>query len=126
MAKKKSVATVTASAALPAGFAPVTAGSFPATHDFKRESTLRGIVQEKKTVPQRRGSKTEEVPLLVVANSETGELTSVWHSAALSGIMEQADKGDEVFIRFDGVKKLKGKKTLKQFTCGIMPRKGKK
>jgi hypothetical protein len=111
---------------IPQGFTAIKSGGFAPIHDWKKNPLLRGIVQAVRTSDQKRGGKIVPVKILEVADSETGEMTSVWESYALAGLLEAAKVGDEVFIRFEGVKKLKGKKTLKEFTCGIQEKKGRK
>ncbi len=111
---------------VPAGFERIQTGSFAPIHDFKKAPKLVGIVQEKRTSEQKRGGKLVPVQILAIANEETGEITSVWESHALLPLMQRAEKGDRVFIEFLGVKKLKGKKTLKDFACGLQPAKKRK
>lgn len=108
----------TESKAVPAGFQKVETGNFPANHDFKKEPILQGKVTQIKDVPQKRGKKTEEVRVIYVADAD-GVISAVWESHAISDGMRQVKPGDEVYIRFNGVQKLKGKKTLKLFDFAI-------
>lgn len=110
---------------IPAGFQQVSTGQFPPNHDFKKEAVCTGAVTQIKESEQKRGTKTEKVKILYVADPNTGELSAVWESAALKDFFSQVRPRDTVYIRFDGVAKLKGKKTMKKFTCAIQP-KGKK
>lgn len=104
---------------IPAGFKRIESGSFPANHDFKKNPVCTGRVVGIKNVPQKRGKKTENVKILYIADKATGEVTAVWESTALAGLMAQVKQGNTVYIKSLGVKKLKGKKTLKQFECAI-------
>ena len=108
---------------IPAGFERTQSGSFPPNHDFKAHPILQGRVVEIRSTPQKRGKKTEEVKILYVAESDTGEIVAVWESFALESLFAQVKKGDEIFLRFNGVKKMKGKKTLKDFDAAIKPSK---
>lgn len=109
---------------IPAGYQQVATGQFPPNHDFKASPLLEGRITQIKESEQKRGKKTEKVKILYVAEKETGEITAVWESSALEDFMSQVKAGDEVFIRFEGIQKLKGRKTLKKFSCGYK-RKGK-
>lgn len=115
---------------LPAGFTPVASSSFAPWHDWKKRPLLVGVVMEKRTIEQMRkeGRKMvrKETTILEVADSDSGEVSAVSESYATAGVIEQAKKGDEVFFRFEGVKKLKGGKKLREFTCGIKPARGKR
>lgn len=107
---------------IPAGFNPVTTGQFPPNHDFRKSAICTGRVSQIKESEQKRGSKTEKVKILYVADEKTGEIEAVWESAQLREFISQVKVGDRVYIRFDGVAKLKGRKTLKKFTCAIQPK----
>lgn len=106
---------------VPAGYQQVSTGQFPANHDFKAEPVCEGRVTQIKESEQKRGKKTEKVKILYVANKDSGEITAVWQSAQLEEFISQVAPGDEVYIRFDGIAKLKGRKTLKKFTCALKP-----
>jgi hypothetical protein len=111
---------------VPAGFQQVATGQFPPNHDFKENPVCSGVIQQIKESDQKRGKKTEKVKILYVADESTGEITAVWESAALADFMTQVKPGDSVYIKFEGVAKLKGKKTLKKFTCAYKSKGGKK
>jgi hypothetical protein len=106
---------------IPAGFKKVESGSFPPNHDFKKEPVLTGIVHSIRSVPQKRGKKTEPVGVMHVADKVTGEICAVWESSALEELFKTAKPGNAVYIKSEGVQKLKGKKTLKKFTVAIGP-----
>src|SRR3970040_541130 len=104
---------------IPAGFKRIETGNFPANHDFKKQPVLEGKITAIKTAPMKRGKKTENVKISYVSDKNTGEITAVWQSSALEELMSQVKVGTVVYIRSEGIKKLKGKKTLKQFVTGI-------
>lgn len=97
----------------------ISGGSFPENWDYKKNPLLVGKVTEKKKVPFKRGKKTEEVFVVSVAQQDTGEIVTVWESHALGAFMDEVKQGDEVKIEFKGVRKMKGKKTLKDFDAFI-------
>lgn len=123
MAVKKPVTPTKSNVALPAGFEHITSGDFAQIHDFKTTPIVQGIVSGKKSLEMMRGSgknkKMEPVAILTVTNSDTGEITSIFESSALEGVINEAKVGDEVYIAFKGVKKLPGKKTLKEYITGL-------
>lgn len=97
-----------------------TAGNFPQIHDFKKEPILTGIVQEIKTVAMKMRGKASETRIMSVAQHETGEISAVWESAALQGLFDEAKKGDDVFIKFTGMIRVKGRaQPMKGFDAGI-------
>ena len=100
------------------GYRKVASGSFAPNWDYKKEPILEGKVISKKKVPFKRGKKTEEVFVIEVAQA-TGEIVNVWESHATAALMEEVKIGQGVKIEFKGVKKLKGKKTLKEFETFI-------
>lgn len=107
-------------AGLPAGFKRVeSAGSFPENHDFKKDPVIMGKVTAMKTTERKRGKKTEKTRIMYIANKETGEVRAVWESHALAALFDEAKVGNSVYIKSLGVKKLPGKKTLKQFDTAI-------
>lgn len=107
-----------AEAGIPAGYTQIQTGNFPPNWDFDKNPLLVGRVTENKTVPQKRGKKTVEVRIIYVAD-KNGELWAVWESKQLEAFMQQVKPKQEIFIRFDGVKKLPHKKTLKSYTVGV-------
>jgi len=104
---------------VPSGFKKIETGNFPPNHDFKKNPELIGKITTIKTVPQKRGKKIENVKIIYVADTKTGEISAVWDSKALEELFSQAKVGTEIFIRGEGIVKLKGKKTMKKFTTAI-------
>lgn len=104
---------------LPAGFRQVNSGNFPPNHDFKKNPILQGEVTEIKTVAVKIGRKPKDTRLMIIAD-ENGVLTSVWESAALEGLFEEAKKGDEVYIQFTGMITIKGRQQpMKGFVAAV-------
>lgn len=117
MAKKKQGNANRAAAKLPAGFTAVSAGGeFGAWHDFSANKVLQGKVVELGSFTGQYGKQRT-----MTVKTAKGNLASFSESRALQGLfdMGKAIKGKEVFIRFDGEKKLKGKKRVKLFTCAV-------
>lgn len=109
---------------LPAGYERVQRGNFPDTWDFhkKGNEVLSGVVQQIKTAQTKNG----ETRLMYVADSD-GQLWSVWDSAALEGLFNDARPGDSVFIRFKGMISVKGRKQkMKDFDVGLKQKSGKR
>lgn len=105
---------------IPERYKIVQSGSFPDIYDFTKHNVLEGTVSQIKTVTTRRGKKLDKSRIAYIANTD-GEVFGVWESAALREFMGQIKKGDEVFIRFNGLKKIKGQKNpMKDFTTGIV------
>jgi len=88
---------------------------------------LEGIVQQVKAIPTKwkRKGKQDETRIMYVADDD-GVLKSVWESAALSDLFDNAQAGDGVYIRYDGPIVIKGRKEpMKGYTTGLVS-KGKK
>ena len=126
MAKKQAIATSSAvsNSPIPAGFTAVKGGEFAPIHDFIKNKVAQGVVSDKKIVKVKRGKSLVDVNVITISDKNTGEQTSIWESSALEGLMAEVKSGDEVFVRFNGVKALKGRKSLKMFTCAIKSKSG--
>lgn len=114
---KRSVKKTASSAGLPKGFRAID-GMAP-TWDYEAEPELIGEWGEPKEVEVKRGKKTETVQCVVVTRDD-GKRVTVWKSATLTGLFDEAEEGDRVYIRFDGLGKAKkGQNAPKLFTCAI-------
>lgn len=116
----------TSNGSLPAGFVNVnTGGDFPpAWTPQNKGDELRGVVTAKRSIDakkagRKKAKRGDQVMIINVADND-GVLHSVWESHQLADVMKAVNIGDELYLRFDGVKKL-GKKTLKLFTAGVLP-----
>lgn len=128
-AKKKAVKS-----ALPAGFVRKGGGDKHPAHDFRVAGcdVFQGVVVEMKTVTQTKKQKDPktkkeklvevETPVMICAESGTGELKSIWHSHAMTEVFDDAKIGDEVYFRFVGQKKTKGGNRFNEFECGLKPK----
>ena len=103
--------------ALPADFVQVQSGDRAPFHDFQQTKILMGKIVGVHSFTDRWKNKKQ---IMEVASTETGEVTAVSESASLKGLFKRAKKGNEVFIRFDGLVKIKGRKLpMRQYTTGI-------
>lgn len=99
---------------LPKGFKIVAGNGFAKTFFF--ESPGDEIQGEVKEVRDLTYSKKQR-KIMTIENSDG--IFSIWDSAQLLPLMESVEEGDEVYIRFDGMKKLKGKKQMRLFTTAV-------
>lgn len=99
---------------LPAGFKIVAGNGFAKSFFFEKPGDeIQGTVKEVRDIKYE-GKKRK----IMTLENEKG-VFSIWDSAQLTPLMENVEEGTEVYIRFDGVKKLKGKKTLREFTTAV-------
>lgn len=109
---------------IPEGFRRLETGNFPPVHDFTKAAELQGTVNSIKTVEVKTGRKVDKTRIMYVAD-ENGVLVSVWESAALEGLFDEAKPGDEVYIQYTGPIKIKGRKQpMKGFQTAIRPASG--
>lgn len=107
-------------AAIPAGYERVQSGDFAQAHDFKKWPVLEGEVLGIKTLTQGKGKEKREVRLAVVHRGDVP--VTLWESAALGSFFDQVKIGDRVYVKFDGLIKLRGRKQpMKAFTSAIKP-----
>lgn len=103
--------------AIPADFIQVQSGDRAPFHDFKQEKILVGKVTGIHSFTDRWKNKKR---IMEIVNTDTGEVSAVSSSAALKGLFKQAKKGSEVYIRFEGLVKIKGRKLpMRQYTTAI-------
>lgn len=106
----------TAGSGLPAGFkSAAVEGSFGQLHDFDKTPVLQGVCIKIQTV--NKGTKKENDVMTIKAKD--GTLHSVWKSYQLDGLFQKSTVGKEIYLQFDGVQKLKGRKSMKLFTVGV-------
>lgn len=109
--------TKRSASAIPAGYQQVQSGGRAPFHDFKTSPILEGKIVGMHSFTDRWKNKKQ---IMEIASKETGEVTAVSESAALTGLFKQAKKGAMVWIRFDGLVKIKGRKQpMRQYTTGI-------
>lgn len=115
MARKKAASK--AEAQLPKGFTAI--GGFGKTFpgdDTKAGEAIQGVVLE-----YQENIKTQHgVTALMRVETATGEIYTVWQSAGLAVLFDEDYTDCEVWIRFDGLGKKKGKKNPpKLFTLAV-------
>lgn len=95
--------------AVPEGYEAYSAESeFGDTVDFDKTPEVSGEVKEIKTVEFGKGRSAKESRVMTLI-TETG-LKSVWESAKLKGLFDEAEAGWNILIRFVGRVKVKGRK----------------
>lgn len=121
-ATKRSNAKKTAPAtngSLPEGFRALSSEQGVA-RDWDAKPTLIGIWGGVRTINVKRGRKMEEQRVATARDSADGVLYTVWESALLTPLFDEADEGDEVAIVYKGLGKAKtGQNPPKLFECGI-------
>jgi hypothetical protein len=112
MAKRKKAAS-----GIPEGMRQVQSGKLAPFHDFSKRNPLDGVVVAIRSFTDRWKKKNRAMD---IADSETAELTSVTESAGLRGLFDSAKKGDRIWIRYDGQKKIKGRnRPMREYTTAI-------
>lgn len=113
-ARKEKVQPKLPNVKLPAGFKVVAGNGFAKSFFFENQGdSIQGVVQEVRDIKY--GGKKRKIMTLENAQGNF----SIWDTSQLLELMNNVEKGDEVYIRFDGMKKLKGKKEMRLFTCGV-------
>lgn len=103
---------------LPPGFTSVAvSGSFGQQHDFSKNPTLQGKCKKIETISFKDGNKTKKTQVMTV--DVNGTEVMLWHSYGVSGLFDKKTLGKQIYVHYDGKKKLKGGRTLKLFTCGV-------
>lgn len=91
-------------------------GGLAPFHDFAKEKVLLGTVVKLRSFVDRWKNKKQ---VMEIATS-SGEIVAVSSAAALKGMFAIAKKGKKVWIRFDGLKKIKGRKQpMRQYTTAV-------
>jgi hypothetical protein len=82
------------------------------------EGTWQGVREVMLKKPM--GERTSMRAAIVITEDGVGH--TVWESAALRALFDEAKVGDAVYICFDGLgAAVKGRSPMKMFTCGLMP-----
>lgn len=107
---------------IPSGFKP-TSGSYAPTWDPANNkdhpTELIGVWGKEREIEVRRGRGVQKNRVCNVT-TEDEQVWSVWMSATLTGLFDEAKEGDTVYMRFDGLGKAKrGQHPPKLFTTGI-------
>lgn len=118
MAKRKAKRTTKALSELPKGYTAI--GGFGKSwpdDDTKPGESIAGIVTEYQEDIKTQHGITSNLKL----ETASGEVFTVWRSAALAVLFDDDDYTDmEVWLRFDGLGKKKGKKNpAKLFTIAV-------
>ena len=101
---------------IPEGFVMPATAQVP-NWDFEKRQLLQGTIINIKLITKKKVRKGEKkTTRLIHVREDGGNLLQVWESAALTGLFDEAKKGAEVFIRFDGHgPKVKGRMPMKLF-----------
>lgn len=102
---------------IPEGFTMPASANVP-NWDFEKKKVLQGDLVNIKIITKKKVRKGEsKTTRLMVVREENGNLLQVWESATLKGLFEEAKKGNQLYIRFDGHgEKVKGRMPMKLFT----------
>ena len=102
---------------LPPGFKPLQSGGV--AWDMEAMPELVGEWKGVRTIEVKRGRKMEEQRLATVLTDD-GRLITVWESAMLRDLFDEAEEGDRVAIVYQGLGKAKpGQNPPKLFEVGI-------
>ena len=104
---------------LPKGFKAIQ--GFSKSHDFDENPVLQGIWGEVREIEVKPTNKNDDGKRTVVeVTPANGIPVTVWRSAGLAGLFDQAEEGDEVYIEFTGMGKAKkGQSAPRLFVTGI-------
>jgi hypothetical protein len=123
MAKTKTAAKATKAknateTQLPVGYKPIR--GFAERWDYDAQPAVEGEWGEVRTVEIKRGRKVEEGRVCDLVQDD-GVSLAIWESAGLRGLFEQAEPGQRVYIRYDGLGTIRkaGQNPPKRFTVGI-------
>lgn len=107
---------------VPEGFKATSSSFAPTWAPWKDKSQPNEITGEwgsEREVPVRRGRGSEDQRVCNIT-TEDGDVYSIWCSAGLMGLFDEAKEGDTVFIRYDGEGKAKkGQNAPRLFTTGV-------
>ncbi len=118
-AASKSRKSAGASSAVPKGFKQI--DSMAPTWDVDEMPELIGTWGKVKEIEVKPTNKNDDGKRTICnVTQDNGKTVAVWKSATLTGLFDEAEEGDRVFIRYDGLGKAKkGQNAPKLFTCGI-------
>lgn len=107
--------------ALPEGFEQVSDGNLAEEWDFSKHDMLIGVCKRVKLVDCVQQGKPAKANMMLVEAHGTG--FCVWESAGLKDLFTEAQPGDEVYIKYDGVVKMDGgRNDMKKFITAINTR----
>ena len=90
-------------------------------HKFVAGELFEGIVRGIRTVSVRRGREVVKARLMTVMTQH--EICTVWESAALSGLFDTAQVGDDICIEYLGdVEMPSPKSPMKDYRVWVRPR----
>lgn len=125
MAKKNAKAkALPQSADIPAGMKQIGGGYAPTWDPQEGEAIHGPTTSEVKTVEMTIGRRKQERRCVEVTDQDTGNRVTVWESAALGQLFDElaeAGMGTVVFIRFEGLGKVKkaGQNPPKLYTAAL-------
>jgi hypothetical protein len=119
MAKAKERVFEKSAVPVPPGMRRIEGGNFPPVNDFEKNPVVQGIIHGIKTVAAKIGRKAQDTRIMTIAD-ENGVLVSVWESAALEKLFDEAKPGMQVWIHYTGPISIKGRKQpMKGFECAL-------
>jgi len=107
--------------AIPSGFTVTPAeGGFGSNHNFEIEPLLVGKCVRIETISIYDEEKEKKVKRLkMTVQKADGSEAAVWESFMLSGLFKRKPLKRQIYIRYEGQRKMKGKKRLNIFSCGV-------
>lgn len=114
----KTPKAVRGSTAIPSEYQRVMAGEFAPFHDFAANPVCKGVVTGLRDATFGRGKKKKTIRCLDLL-TEAGPST-VSERTQLKGLFDAVGKGQEVYIRLTGKKKIPGQpQPMLVFDCGV-------
>ncbi len=112
--KKSNVTPLPQTSDIPPGMKQLGGGFAPAWSPEKIGDSIQAVVSDMpKPVVFNKGTKKEHTSRVIECITSEGERQAVWESAVLSplfdAIQEYGETGQEIYIRFDGLGKAKGR-----------------
>lgn len=106
---------------VPSGFKAVSGAFAPTWNPAENEDQpqeIVGIWGKERTVSIKRGRGVQEQRVVNIQTDD--DAWTVWCSVGLTSLFDEAEEGDEVYIRFDGLGQAKGRQNPpKLFTTAI-------
>lgn len=103
---------------LPSGYEVIAGSGGGLPWDMKKLRILEGTVVLVKDIPK--VGKMKKDTQLMEVKTDDGKVYTIWRSASIAALFEQADEGDEVAFAYNGEKKIPGQRNpMHDITGGI-------
>jgi len=120
----KQASRATGKVQLPPGYEVIT-GSFALKFEFKKPGDmLAGKVVRTDSIELKKG-KQSRTSRVIEVETDDGVKYALWEAAALRGLFDEVDVGDEIAVQYLGEKKITGQRNpMHDFACGFKSRPG--